>query len=122
MFFAKSMFLICHGFGPFEVAVDNDMPPLLAGFQGGVPGAAATGQHVAERSGLQAGYVHHRRSTARLCRQCPQPWQHGGCPRLAAGVMVDALQLIETGDKIALFQPVRFLANADQPGGMHRTP
>ncbi|CAN5689218.1 hypothetical protein BH23CHL3_BH23CHL3_07200 [soil metagenome] len=38
------------------------------------------------------------------------------------GVMVDALQLIETGDKVTLFQPMRFLADTDQPGGMHRTP
>jgi len=35
--------------------------------------------------------------------------------------MVDALQLIETGDKIALFQPMRFLANADLTGSLYWT-
>jgi len=34
--------------------------------------------------------------------------------------VVDALELFKTRDKIAVIKPERFLADADQSGGMHR--
>jgi len=34
--------------------------------------------------------------------------------------VVDALELFRTRDKIAVIKPERFLADADQSGGMHR--
>jgi len=86
-----------------------------------MPGAAATIQDIAETAGTHARDVGKAFDPARFGCQCPQAWQHRHRPRLAAGVMVDALQLIETGDKIAFFQPVRFLADADQPGGVDGT-